>query len=61
MKIGCRNRRYARAIAFADWVYGKGRKSDVPAENSFVSTNKMSKKVMIFAAISWTAPRNHFV
>ena len=28
-----------------DWVYGKGRKSDVPDENLFASTNKMPKKL----------------
>ena len=34
-------------------VYGKGKKSDVPDENLFASTNKMSRKVMVSAAISW--------
>ena len=84
MSDGCRNRRYARAIALAekferntrmiektvwqdekdftldvpvnlqnDRVYGKGKKSDVPDENLFASTNKMSRKVMVSAAISW--------
>ena len=84
MNDGCRNRRYARAIALAekferntrmiektvwqdekdftldvpvnlqnDRVYGKGKKSDVPDENLFASTNKMSRKVMVSAAISW--------
>ena len=32
---------------------GKGKKSDVPDENLFFSTNKISRKVMISAAISW--------
>ena len=36
-----------------DRVYGKGKKSDVPDENLFASTNKMSRKVMVSAAISW--------
>ena len=31
----------------------KGKKSDVPDENLFASTNKMSRKVMVSAAISW--------
>ena len=84
MNDGCRNRRYARAIALAEkferntrmiektvWQdekdftldvpvnlkndrgYGKGKKSDVPDENLFASTNKMSRKVMLSAAISW--------
>ena len=53
MKNGCRNRRYARAIALAYPVYGKGRKADVPAENPFASRNNMLRKVMLFAAISW--------
>ena len=34
-------------------VYGKGKKIDVPDENLFPSTNKMSRKVMVFAAMSW--------
>ena len=34
-------------------VYGKGKKSDVPDENVFASTNKISRKVMVSAAISW--------
>ena len=29
------------------------KKSEVPEANLFSSTNKMSKKVMVFAAISW--------
>ena len=33
-------------------VYGKGKKFDVPDENLFASTNKMSSKVMVSAAIS---------
>ena len=32
---------------------GKGKASDVPGENLFASTNKMSRKVMVSAAISW--------
>ena len=34
-------------------VYGKGKKSDVPDENLFASTNKISKKVKVSDAISW--------
>ena len=29
-----------------DQVYGRGKKSDVPDENLFASTNKMSRKVI---------------
>ena len=29
-----------------DQVYGRGKKSDVPDKNLFVSTNKMSRKVI---------------
>ena len=36
-----------------DLVYGKGKKSDIPDENLLSSTNKMSKKVMVSAMISW--------
>ena len=36
-----------------DQVYRKGKKSDVPDENLFVSTNKMSRKVMVSTAISF--------
>ena len=36
-----------------DRVYGTGKKSDIPHENFLSSTNKMSKKVMVSAAISW--------
>ena len=36
-----------------DRVYGKGKKSDVPDGNLFASTNNMSRKVMVSAAISW--------
>ena len=88
---GCRNRRYARAIALAgkfehntrmtektewqgekdftldvpvnlqnDRVYGKGKKSDVSDENLFASTNKMSRKAMVSAAISWYDPTKPF-
>ena len=45
-----------------DRVYGKGKKSDVPDENLFASTNKMSRKVMVSAAISWyDATKPNFV
>ena len=36
-----------------DQVYGKRRKFDVPDENLFASTNKISRKVMATSAISW--------
>ena len=36
-----------------DSVYGKGNKSDIPDKNLLISTNKMSKKFMVSAAISW--------
>ena len=36
-----------------DRVYGKGKTSDVPDENLFASTKKMSRKVMVSAAIVW--------
>ena len=36
-----------------DRVYGKEKKPDIPDENLFASTSKMSKKVMVSAAISW--------
>ena len=36
-----------------DRVYGKGKISDVPDENLFASTNKMSRNVMVSAAIFW--------
>ena len=36
-----------------DRVHGKGKKSDTHYENLLSSTNKMSKKVMVPAAISW--------
>ena len=36
-----------------DRVYGKGKNSDIRDENLFSLTNKMSKKVMLTAAISW--------
>ena len=83
MNDGCRNRRYAHAIALAekfdcntrmiekivwqdekdvtldvavnlqnDQVYGKGKTSDVPDENLFASTIKMSRKIMVSTAIS---------
>ena len=35
-----------------DRVYGKVKKSDVPDENLFASTNKVSRKVIVSAAIS---------
>ena len=43
-----------------DRVYGKGKKTDVPDENLFASTSKMSKKVMVSAAISWHGATNPF-
>ena len=36
-----------------DWLYRKGKKSDVPDENLFASTNKITKNDMVSAAISW--------
>ena len=36
-----------------DQACGKGKKSDISDENVLSSTNKMSKKVMVSAAISW--------
>ena len=36
-----------------DRIYGKGKKSDVPDENFFVSTKKISRKVIFSTAISW--------
>ena len=36
-----------------DCVYGKGKKSDIPDEYLLSSTNKMSKKVIVSAVISW--------
>ena len=91
MNDGCRNRRYARAIALAekfepntriiektlwqdekdftldvpvnlrnDRVYGKGKVSDVPDKNLFAGTNKMSRKVMASAAISWYSATKPF-
>ena len=36
-----------------DRVYGKGKNFNVPDENLFESTNKMSRKVMVSAEISW--------
>ena len=36
-----------------DRVYGKVKKSDVPDEKLFASMNKMSRKVIVSAAISW--------
>ena len=81
MNGGCRNKRYARAIALAEkfernaHMIGKTvqqdekdftldvpvitkymeneKKSDVPDENLFASTNKMSRKVMVSTVISW--------
>ena len=93
MNHGCRNRRYARAVALAekfepttriiektvwqnekdftldisdklrnDQVYGKGKNPDAPDENLFVSTNKMSRKLIVSAAISWyDATKQFFV
>ena len=34
-------------------VYGKGKKSDMTDENLLSSTNKISKRVRVSAAISW--------
>ena len=87
MNDGCRNRRYAHAIAWTEkferntrmiektvWYdeedftldvhvnlqnvnltgyMKKGKKSNVPDENLFASTNKMWRKVMFPDAISW--------
>jgi len=36
-----------------DRMYRKGKKADVSDANLFSSTNRMSKKVMVSAAISW--------
>ena len=36
-----------------DWLQRKGEKSDVPDEDLLASTNNISKKVMVSAAISW--------
>ena len=36
-----------------DCVYGIRKESDIPDENLFSSTNKVSKKVIVYAAISW--------
>ena len=36
-----------------DQVYGTGKKSDVPDENLFASTIKMSRKVIVSTVISW--------
>ena len=45
-----------------DRVYGKGKQSDVPDENLFASTNKMSRKVMVSTAISqYSATKPFFV
>ena len=41
-----------------DRGYGKGKKSDVPDGNLFASTNKMSRKVMVSAAIYWYGVTN---
>ena len=42
-------------------VYGKGKKSDVPDENLFASTNKISKKVKVSDAISWYGTTKPFL
>ena len=67
MNYGCHNRRYACVIVLAierdftlgvpvdlqnDRLYRKEKKSDIPDENLFASTNKMSRKVVGSAAIS---------
>ena len=44
-----------------DRVYGKGKKIDVPDENLFASTNKMSRKVMVSAATSWYGATKPFL
>ena len=36
-----------------DCLYGKGKKFDVSDEYLFVSTNKITRKVMVSTAISW--------
>ena len=38
----------------------KEKKSDVPDKNLFTSTNKMSRKVMLSAAISWCGATKTF-
>ena len=38
----------------------KGKKSDVPDENLFASKNKMSRKVIVSAAISWYGTTKRF-
>ena len=41
-----------------DQIYDKGKKSDIPDENLLSSTNKISKKAMESAAISWYGLRS---
>ena len=36
-----------------DPAYRKRKKSDVPDENLFASTNKMSRKIVVSPVISW--------
>ena len=43
-----------------DQVCGKGKKSNVPDENLFVSTNKISRKVIVPTAISWYSTMKPF-
>ena len=43
-----------------DRVYRKVKKSDVPDENLFASTNNMSRKVMVSVAISWCGATKPF-
>ena len=43
-----------------DRMYGKGKKSGIPDENLLSLTNKMSKKVMVSASISWYGQTNFF-
>ena len=43
-----------------DRVYGKRTKPDVTDKNLFASTNKMSRKVMLFAEISWCGATKPF-
>ena len=75
MNYGCCNRRHACAIVLAierdftldvpvdlqnDQVYRRRKKSDIPDENLFASTNKMSRKVVGSTAISWIGATKPF-
>ena len=44
-----------------DRVYGEEKKSDIPDENLLIMTNKISKKVMISAAILWNGATKSFL